>query len=118
MCRIRMERRPANRVAVLSISGCLVRSDECQRLQGPVREALSTGFVNMIFDLENCLRVNSAGIDALSGVIMKAARRDGRVMFVNVPGFVAGTLRAVKLAPAGPVLTLEQAITGFQPVAD
>ncbi|MBD3236257.1 MAG: STAS domain-containing protein [Candidatus Eisenbacteria bacterium] len=73
------------KAVVYALAGPLTDTRECYDLLDDVRGELRDGYLRLVFDLENVVRVTSSGIGLLAACFTSAKNAGGRMSLVAVP---------------------------------
>lgn len=87
--------RESDYVCVLKLKGRLVSGEAINQFEGAFRQALATGHIFLILDLEALPYVDSSGIGSVVNALRQANKLGGTVKLVNPPPFVAKTFKMV-----------------------
>jgi anti-sigma B factor antagonist len=87
--------RESGNTCVLKLKGRLVSGEAVSQFDQAFQQALATGHIYLILDLEALPYVDSSGIGAVVNALRQANKVGGSVKLVNPPSFVAKTFKMV-----------------------
>lgn len=87
--------RESGNVCVLKLKGRLVSGEAVSQFENAFHQALATGHIFLILDLEALPYVDSSGIGSVVNALRQANKLGGTVKLVNPPSFVAKTFKMV-----------------------
>ena len=87
--------RESGDVCVLKLKGRLVGGEAVNRFENAFQQALATGHVFLVVDLEALPFVDSSGIGSVVNALRQANKLGGTVKLVNPSPFVAKTFKMV-----------------------
>ncbi len=79
----------------LKLKGRLVSGEAVNQFESAFQEALSTGHIFLIFDLEALPYIDSSGIGSVVNSLRLATKMGGSVKLVNPAPFVSKTFKMV-----------------------
>ncbi len=89
--------RESGSLCILKLKGRFVSGQPVNDLKSAFMNALSTGHIFLIFDLEEMPFVDSSGIGALVDALRTSTKAGGSVKLVKPAPFIARTLKMVGL---------------------
>jgi anti-sigma B factor antagonist len=87
--------RESANVCVLKLKGRLVSGDAVAQFEQAFQQALATGHIFIVVDLEALPYIDSSGIGSMVNALRQANKLGGTVKLINPPSFVAKTLKMV-----------------------
>lgn len=87
--------RESEHVCVLKLKGRLVSGEAVGQFENAFQQALATGHIFLILDLEALPYIDSSGIGSVVNALRQANKLGGTVKLVSPPPFVAKTFKMV-----------------------
>lgn len=87
--------RESERTCVLKLKGRLVSGEAVTQFETAFHEALATGHIFLILDLEALPYLDSSGIGSVVNALRQTNKLGGAVKLVNPPPFIAKTFKMV-----------------------
>ena len=107
--KLELGEREVQGAAVIEIIGELSVGSDKERLLGTVRKNLEAGRRLLVINMQECRRVDSAGIGELVACLVTATRHDATLRLSNVPPQIYGVMKITNVLKSFDVFETEQA---------
>ena len=87
--------RQSGTVCILKLKGRLVSGDALKQFESAFLQALASGHIFLVLDLEALPYIDSSGIGSVVNALRQANKAGGSVKLVNPSTFVAKTFKMV-----------------------
>jgi len=87
--------RESANICVLKLKGRLISGEAVSQFEKAFQQALASGHLFLVLDLEALPYVDSSGIGSVVNALRQANKLGGTVKLVNPPSFVAKTFKMV-----------------------
>lgn len=107
--KLELGERDVKGAGVIDIIGELTVGSEKERLLDTVRKNIEAGRRLLVVNMNQCRRVDSAGIGELVACLVTAARHDATLRLSNVPSQIYGIMKITNVLKSFDVFETEQA---------
>ncbi len=107
--KLELKERETNGVAVIEIIGELTVGSDKERLLEMVRKNIEAGRRLVVVNMNQCRRVDSAGIGELVACLVTATRHDATLRLSNIPPQIYGIMKITNVLKSFAVFETEQA---------
>lgn len=117
---MKIDIKDAGKVKILEMSGKLLLGEPERLLHNTVRELSDQGFVNLVFNMKNVTRLDSAGMGEMCAALHHVKSRGGRIHLLLPSDKVLFTIGLVGLRLRFPIFSSEmEAVAAFlEPAPD
>lgn len=107
--KLELGEREVSGAVVIAVVGELTTGSEKERLLDTVRKNIEAGRRLLVVNMQQCRRIDSAGIGELVACLVTATRHDATLRLSNVPPPIYGIMKITNVLKSFDVFETEQA---------